>query len=88
MEDNNQSSVLYPTGALYVRNPRTDTPLHPMFFGGGQERNHRPGTENTGMIAGLGCASQLVVDNLEQYHNNMKMVSVQIEALGQHWVKL
>ena len=84
MEDNNQSSVIYPTGALYVRNPRTDTPLHPMFFGGGQERNYRPGTENTGMIAGLGCASQLVVDNLEQYHNNMKMVSDQIQALGQH----
>lgn len=62
-------------GALYARNPRADTPLHPMFFGGGQERNFRPGTENTGMIAGLGQASQLVVDNLEQYHENMKMVS-------------
>ena len=87
MEDNNQSSVIYPTGALYVRNPGTDTPLYPMFFGGGQERNYRPGTENTGMIAGLGCASQLVVDNLEQYHDNMKMVSDQIQALGQHCVK-
>ena len=65
----------FPTGALYVRNPTEDTPLHPMFFGGGQERNFRPGTENTGMIAGLGCASQLVVENLDQYHKNMKMVS-------------
>ena len=26
------------------------------------------------MIAGLGEASQLVVDNLDQYHENMKMV--------------
>ena len=78
MEDDNQTSVIYPTGALYVRNPRADTPLHPMFFGGGQERNFRPGTENTGMIAGLGCAAQLVMENLEKYHDNMKMVSGQI----------
>ena len=36
--------------------------------------NFRPGTENTGMIAGLGQASQLVVENLDQYHKNMKLV--------------
>lgn len=30
-------------GALYVRGPGTTTPLHPMLFGGGQERNFRPG---------------------------------------------
>ncbi|KAG7214585.1 hypothetical protein CRUP_012363, partial [Coryphaenoides rupestris] len=41
-------------GALYVRGPGTTTPLHPMFYGGGQERSFRPGTENTPMIAGLG----------------------------------
>lgn len=57
-----------------MRNPKTVTPLHPIFYGGGQERNFRPGTENTGMIAGLGEASQLVVDNLDQYNENMKMV--------------
>ena len=61
-------------GALFVRDPETVTPLYPIFYGGGQERNFRPGTENTGMIAGLGEASQLVVDNLDQYHENMKMV--------------
>lgn len=49
--------------------------IYPMFYGGGQERNFRPGTENTGMIAGLGQACQLVLHNLNQYHNNMKMVS-------------
>lgn len=62
-------------GALFARNPKVVTPLYPMFYGGGQERNFRPGTENTGMIAGLGQAAQLVLDNLNQYHNNMKMVS-------------
>ena len=61
-------------GALFVHDPETVTPLCPIFYGGGQERNFRPGTENTGMIAGLGEASQLVVDNLDQYHENMKMV--------------
>lgn len=30
-------------GALYVRGPGTTTPLHPMLFGGGQERSFRPG---------------------------------------------
>ncbi|KAM9128043.1 selenocysteine lyase isoform 2-T3 [Pangshura tecta] len=44
-------------GALYVRGPGVTSPLHPMLFGGGQERNFRPGTENTPMIAGLGKAS-------------------------------
>ncbi|XP_033996819.1 selenocysteine lyase isoform X2 [Trematomus bernacchii] len=43
-------------GALYVNGPGTRTPVYPMLFGGGQERNFRPGTENTPMIAGLGKA--------------------------------
>lgn len=30
-------------GALYTRGPGTTTPLHPMLFGGGQERSFRPG---------------------------------------------
>ncbi|XP_063409503.1 selenocysteine lyase-like isoform X1 [Mytilus trossulus] len=42
-------------GAIYVRNlGNKDVPLYPMLYGGGQERNYRPGTENTVMIAGLG----------------------------------
>ncbi|XP_041621993.1 selenocysteine lyase isoform X2 [Vulpes lagopus] len=41
-------------GALYIRGLGELTPLYPMLFGGGQERNFRPGTENTPMIAGLG----------------------------------
>ena len=35
-------------GALYVKGLEENiTPLFPMFFGGGQERGFRPGTENT-----------------------------------------
>lgn len=44
------------TGALFVRGlGQTDgAPLLPMLFGGGQERDYRPGTENIGMNAALG----------------------------------
>ena len=30
-------------GALYVKGPTMTTPISPMFYGGGQERNFRPG---------------------------------------------
>lgn len=55
-------------GALYFRH---SCPLYPIFYGGGQESNYRPGTENTCMIAGLGRASQLVSKNLEKYRSHM-----------------
>lgn len=59
-------------GAVYVRKPGDQTPLLPIFYGGGQERNFRSGTENTAMIAGLGMAAQLVVENLQMYEENMR----------------
>ena len=48
--------------------------MSPMFYGGGQERNYRPGTENTGMIAGLGEACRLVAENLHAYEMQMQKV--------------
>ena len=30
-------------GAIYTRNPSKDTPVYPILYGGGQERNFRPG---------------------------------------------
>ncbi|XP_015216811.2 selenocysteine lyase [Lepisosteus oculatus] len=59
-------------GALYVRGPGSTSPVFPMFFGGGQERNFRPGTENTPMIAGLGKAAELVNRNLDQYEAHLR----------------
>eukprot|EP01137_Pigoraptor_chileana_P019425 Opistho-2@80454 len=61
-------------GALFVRELGRSggAPLHPMLFGGGQERNYRPGTENTGMIAGLGKAAQLVCESLPAYASAMR----------------
>ncbi|XP_025903988.1 selenocysteine lyase-like [Nothoprocta perdicaria] len=67
-------------GALYVRGPGTATPLHPMLFGGGQERSFRPGTENTPMIAGLGKAAELVVKNGDVYEAHMRDVRDYLEA--------
>uniref|UniRef100_A0A8C8VHT7 Selenocysteine lyase n=1 Tax=Pelusios castaneus TaxID=367368 RepID=A0A8C8VHT7_9SAUR len=66
-------------GALYVRGPGDTTPLHPMLFGGGQERNFRPGTENTPMIAGLGKAAELVNKNCEHYEAHMRKVRDYLE---------
>ncbi|XP_040468547.1 selenocysteine lyase isoform X2 [Falco naumanni] len=67
-------------GALYVRGPGTATPLHPMLFGGGQERSFRPGTENTPMIAGLGQAAELVSKSWEAYEAHMRDVRDYLEA--------
>ncbi|XP_078691090.1 selenocysteine lyase-like isoform X2 [Branchiostoma floridae x Branchiostoma belcheri] len=66
-------------GALYIRGLRQDTPLYPMLYGGGQEDNYRPGTENTGMIAGLGMAASLVNQNLEKYESHMREVRDYLE---------
>lgn len=44
------------TGFLYVKE---DVNLKPLFFGGEQERNLRPGTENTVGVAGLAKALEI-----------------------------
>ncbi|XP_028925107.1 selenocysteine lyase isoform X2 [Ornithorhynchus anatinus] len=67
-------------GALYVRGPGVTTPLYPMLFGGGQERNFRPGTENTPMIAGLGKAAELVHKNCDVYEAHMRKVRDYLEG--------
>ncbi|VDI75204.1 cysteine desulfurase [Mytilus galloprovincialis] len=67
-------------GAIYVRNlGDKDVPLYPMLYGGGQERNYRPGTENTVMIAGLGKAAELVVKNIICYKNHLSSVRDYLE---------
>uniref|UniRef100_UPI00398F592E selenocysteine lyase isoform X2 n=1 Tax=Pristiophorus japonicus TaxID=55135 RepID=UPI00398F592E len=80
---NNETGILMfhgpRIGVLYVRGPGTSTPVYSMFFGGGQERKFRPGTENTPMIAGLGKAAQLVVQNLEVYASHMQEVRDYLE---------
>lgn len=43
-------------GALYLRSRRPKAKVVPLMFGGGQEKNLRPGTLNTAAIVGLGQA--------------------------------
>ena len=57
-------------GALIMRkrNGRERLPLAPLMFGGGQERNLRPGTLPVELIAGLGLASELALkENQERW---------------------
>lgn len=49
-------------GALYARRPGL---LRPLLFGGGQEKNLKPGTENIPCIAGFGRAAKLASSDLE-----------------------
>ncbi len=47
-------------GLLYVRRRERRVKLAPLMYGGGQERNLRPGTLNTPAIVGFGKAAELV----------------------------
>ncbi|XP_051986692.1 selenocysteine lyase [Xyrauchen texanus] len=66
-------------GALFVNSPGITTPVYPLLFGGGQERNFRPGTENTAMIAGLGKAAELVSLNLAEYEAHFLNIRCYLE---------
>jgi cysteine desulfurase len=50
-------------GALYVRE---GVSLEPVFFGGGQERGLRSGTENVAGIAGFGAATRLAREEMDE----------------------
>ncbi|NXV50532.1 SCLY lyase, partial [Uria aalge] len=68
-------------GALYVCGPGTTTPLHPMLFGGGQERNFRPGGSRTEPIWVFSLqAAELVSKNCEAYEAHMRDVRDYLEA--------
>ena len=43
----------------------------PIIYGGGQQKGMRSGTDNVPGIAGLGLASKMVYDHLEENVNHM-----------------
>jgi cysteine desulfurase len=49
-------------GAMYVRR---GTPMEPLMVGGSHERRQRAGTENVAGIVGLGKATELAMESLE-----------------------
>ena len=63
-------------GALYLKK---GTPFSKITFGGHQERDRRPGTENTAGIVGLGKAIELATVSLNQN-------KAQIEALRDYFI--
>ncbi len=50
-------------GALYIKNKNK---LVPIFYGGGQQGNIRPGTENVPGIAGFGLAAKMSFDSIAE----------------------
>ncbi|BBY44171.1 putative L-cysteine desulfurase [Mycolicibacterium celeriflavum] len=68
-------------GALVARRRRYKRPpLQPLMFGGGQERGLRPGTLPVALIAGLGLASNLALE--EHADRNRYCATVKREALA------
>ena len=68
-------------GALIARRRKfTRPPLKPLMFGGGQERGLRPGTLPVALIAGLGLAATLAVQEADM--RNSRCRAIQAQALA------
>lgn len=59
-------------GVLYVKNK---VPFLRQIDGGHQEKDKRSGTENTAGIVGIGKAIEIANNNLEQYQNQLSVLS-------------
>jgi cysteine desulfurase len=62
-------------GALFMRE---GIDLEPLFWGGGQEKNRRSGTENVPGIAGFGAAVRKVFASLEQDRERLERLRDQL----------
>ena len=70
-------------GALFVRQGAGMFGLKPLAFGGGQERNLRPGTLNVPAIVGLGLAAQLCQKLLAQEAEQIRQKRDKLEGFLQ-----
>lgn len=68
-------------GAMYIRR-RTgqQRPVDPLFFGGGQERGLRPGTQPVALIVGLGAACELARTEYKQRRESCAAIKRQFLA--------
>ena len=55
-------------GALYIKN---GVKLLPTYYGGGQEKDLRPGTENIAYIHGMSVALEIAVRDHESWHKKL-----------------
>ncbi len=63
-------------GVLYLKK---GTRIAPIIFGGGQQDNLRPGTENVPGIAGLGVAAKLCHKNMQDSVPRMELLRKRLE---------
>lgn len=63
-------------GFLYIKD---GTKIHPIIYGGGQQKGMRSGTENVPGIAGLAMASEMIYRDLEQ--DRMQMYHLREELI-------
>ena len=59
-------------GALYIKKSNPKTNISPIIFGGGQEKELRPGTMNLPAIVGLGKACELISSSLKSNHEEIR----------------
>jgi len=58
-------------GLIYISNQNA---IHPMIYGGGQERNMRAGTENTAGIVGMAKAFEIAHKNMEKNQQHIRQL--------------
>lgn len=58
-------------GALYVKK---GAKIKPVLFGGGQEKNLRPGTENIASICGMGMAARLLCSEMKENQAHIQQI--------------
>ncbi len=63
-------------GALYIR---SGVKLHPLIHGGGQERGRRAGTENVAGIVGIGVASEIAMEEMEEEERKIRPLRDRLE---------
>lgn len=63
-------------GALYIKNK---TKIAPIIFGGGQQNNLRPGTENVHGIYGFGIAAKLSQSDISAKEAKMRELRARLE---------
>lgn len=67
-------------GALFIKN---GTRILPRTFGGGQERELRPGTESVPLIAGFGAAVDALPETAEQLEKIKELKAYALQSLAE-----